>query len=171
MNREAAAVPPGCEGLVTLDHFQGNRTPFTDPLSRGVLSGLTLKHGRAHVFRSILEGVAFGTHLILQTMRANGFAPAEVVIAGGATASPLWVQIHADVAGLPFRLTRCTDAPALGSAILAAVAGGCFADVRRCAQVYALWGCKRCPSLLANPARCRVRWTSSWPHAETHAAH
>jgi sugar (pentulose or hexulose) kinase len=54
--------------------------------SRGVLSGLTLKHGRAHVFRSILEGVAFGTHLILQTMRANGFAPAEV--------RPVWAGVR-----------------------------------------------------------------------------
>eukprot|EP00959_Pyramimonas_sp_CCMP1952_P099546 2081141-Pyramimonas_sp.AAC.1 len=64
-------------------------------------------------------------------MSDNGYAPAEVVIAGGATKSPLWLQIHADVAGLPFRLTRCTDACALGSAVLATVAGGGFPDVRR----------------------------------------
>jgi ribulose kinase len=59
---------------------------------------------------------------------------AQVVIAGGATASPLWVRIHADVAGLPFRLTSVPDAPALGSAVLAAVAAGCHPDVRRCAH-------------------------------------
>jgi ribulose kinase len=58
LNQEAAALPPGAEGLVVLDHFQGNRTPYTDAASRGVISGLTLKHGPAHVFRAIMEGVA-----------------------------------------------------------------------------------------------------------------
>lgn len=46
LNSEAEAVAPGCEGVVCLDHFQGNRTPHTDPLSRGAITGLTLKHGR-----------------------------------------------------------------------------------------------------------------------------
>lgn len=81
----------GCEGLVVLDHFQGNRTPHTDPLSRGVVSGLTLKHGRAHIFRSILEGVCFGTHLILQTMKANGFGPEKV---RRRRRGALWLHVH-----------------------------------------------------------------------------
>ncbi|NNG05744.1 MAG: carbohydrate kinase [Inquilinus sp.] len=129
LNRDAAALPPGAEGLVVLDHFQGNRTPYTDPNSRGVISGLTLKHGPAHIFRAILEGVAFGSELILETMRGTGFEPQEVVVAGGATRSDLWLQIHADVSGLPLSLTRVADAPALGSAILAAVGAGLFDEI------------------------------------------
>ena len=62
-------------------------------------------------------------------MPGAGFAPTELAVAGGATNSPLWLQIHADVSGLPLRLTRVPDAPALGCAILAAVASGAFPDV------------------------------------------
>ena len=129
LNREAAELPPGAEGLVLLDHFQGNRTPYTDPNSRGVISGLSLKHGRGHIFRAAIEGVAYGTELILETMRKTGFEPAEVVICGGATRSDLWLQIHADVSGLPLSLTEVSDAPTLGSAILAAVGAGLFDDI------------------------------------------
>jgi ribulokinase len=129
LNREAAALPPGAEGLVVLDHFQGNRTPYTDAASRGVISGLTLKHGPAHVFRAIMEGVAFGTALIFDTMRANGYVPEEVVICGGTTRSDLWLQIHADVTGQPMIVTEVTDAPILGCAILAAVGASLHRDI------------------------------------------
>lgn len=129
LNAEAAVLPPGSEGLVLLDHFQGNRTPYTDPNSRGVLSGLTLKHGRGHIFRAMIEGIAYGTELILETQRAAGFEPKDVVICGGATRSDLWLQIHADVSGLPLTLTEVADAPALGSAILAAVGAGLYPDI------------------------------------------
>jgi len=129
LDAEAASLPPGAEGLVVLDHFQGNRTPYTDPDSRGIVAGLTLKHGRAHIFRAVLEGIAFGTELIFETMRKAGFAPKDLVICGGATRSDLWLQIHADVCGLPLSLTRVADAPILGSAILAAVGVGLHPDL------------------------------------------
>ena len=129
LNAAALALPPGSEGLCVLDHFQGNRTPYTDPNSRGVISGLTLKHGPAHIFRAMIEGIAFGTELILETMRGAGYRPQEVVICGGATRSDLWLQIHADVSGLPLRLTRVADASALGSAVLAAVGADLFDSV------------------------------------------
>ncbi len=129
LNAEAAALPPGAEGLVVLDHFQGNRTPHTDPDSRGVVSGLSLKHGRAHLFRAVLEGVAFGTELVLEAMRAGGVSPAEITICGGATRSDLWLQIHADVSGIPLVVTRVPDAPCLGCAVLAAVGAGLHPDV------------------------------------------
>jgi len=134
LNAEAAALPPGSEGLVVLEHFQGNRTPYTDPLSRGVLSGLTLKHGRGHIFRAVLEGISFGTELILETMRDNGFRPKDIVVAGGATRSDLWLKIHADVSGLPLILTRVADAPSLGCACLAAVAAGHYGDIAEAAD-------------------------------------
>ncbi|PNH06036.1 Ribulokinase [Tetrabaena socialis] len=129
LDAEAAAVPPGCEGLVALDHFQGNRTPYTDPLSRGALAGLSLKHGRGHVFRAFMESVAAGTALILRTMAAAGYRPDSITLAGGAARSELWLQMHADMSGVPLRLTRCADAPMLGCAILAAVAAGMYDTV------------------------------------------
>jgi ribulose kinase len=129
LDAEASLVPPGAEGLLCQEHFQGNRTPHTDPASRGVLLGLTLRHGRAHIFRAILEGVAFGTRAVLEAMAARGFTPTRIVIAGGAARSSLWLQITADVTGLPLCLTRCGEAPALGAAALAAVCGGAHASV------------------------------------------
>lgn len=134
LNRKAAALPLGAEGLTILDHFQGNRTPFTDANSRGVILGLTLKHGPEHLFRAVMEGVAYGTELILQTMRNVGFEPEHVVIAGGATRSDLFLQIHSDVSGIPIHLTEVADAPALGSAILAAKGAGDFPDIATAAD-------------------------------------
>ena len=130
LNRDAAELPPGSEGLIVQEHFQGNQTPHTDPHSRGAIHGLTLKHGRAHLFRAAIEGVAFGSELILETMRDNGFVPQRIVVAGGATRSDLWLQIHADVSNLPLTLTAMADAPLLGCAILASVGAGLNPDVQ-----------------------------------------
>ena len=135
LNREAKKLPAGSEGLIVQEHFQGNRTPHTDPLSRGVFHGLTLKHQRAHLFRAVIEGVAFGSELILETMRNNGFIPERIVIAGGATRSPLWLQIHADVSDLPLTLTKVSDAPTLGCAILAAAGVGFYENVQSAADM------------------------------------
>ncbi|CAG9464512.1 unnamed protein product [Pedinophyceae sp. YPF-701] len=134
LDAEAAAVDPGSEGLLTLEHWQGNRTPHTDPLSKGAIVGLTLKHGRAHMFRSLMEGVAMGTRLVLDSMSAIGYRPNSITVAGGAARSDLWLQIHADVTGLPLKLPRVSDACALGSAVLAAVGAGLFDSVLEAAN-------------------------------------
>jgi ribulokinase len=129
LNEGAAKLPPGAEGLVVLEHFQGNRTPHTDPDSRGVISGLTLKHGPAHLFRAVIEGVAYGSEDIFATMCQAGYRPLEFVMCGGATRSDLWMQIHADVSGVPIQLTKVPDAPSLGSAVLAAVGSGFYSSI------------------------------------------
>jgi len=128
LNRDASKLPPGSENLIVQEHFQGNRTPHTDPKSRGAFHGLTLKHGREHLFRAAIEGVAFGSELILESMRSNGFFPESIVVSGGATRSELWLQIHSDVSNLPLTLTKNPDAPLLGCAILAAVGAGIYED-------------------------------------------
>jgi len=128
LNEGAAAIPPGAEGLLVLDHFQGNRTPYTDALSRGAITGLTLKHTPAHVFRAIIEGICLGTRLITDSF-GEAFTPKRIVLAGGAANSPLWLQIHADTIGAPIELTEVADAPALGCAILAAHGAGRFSTI------------------------------------------
>jgi ribulokinase len=128
LNDAAAALEPGAEGLLVLDHFQGNRTPYTDAASRGAITGLTLKHTPPHVFRAIIEGICLGTRLIIDSF-GDAFAAKRIVVAGGATNSPLWLQIHADTIGAPLELTQVPDAPALGSAILAAHGAGRFATI------------------------------------------
>lgn len=129
LNELAAQTPIGADGLIVLDYWQGNRTPYVDPEARGIMRGFSLKHTTGHVFRAILEGICYGTEHILRTFRANGYTVQEMVGAGGATRSRLWMQMHADVSNVPITLTEVPDAPALGSAILGAVAAGLFPDV------------------------------------------
>ncbi len=129
MNAKAAELQPGCDGLIVQDHFQGNRTPYTDPLSRGAIVGLTLAHEPHHIFRAIMEGIGFGTRAILDAFQAGGYTSTEITVGGGATASQLWMQIHADTAGLPVRIPASADAPSTGSAVLAAYGAGRFASI------------------------------------------
>lgn len=129
LNRKAAELEPGSDGLIVQDHFQGNRTPYTDPLSRGAIIGLTLAHEPHHIFRAIIEGIGFGTRLILDTMAEAGYRSQEITIGGGAGASPLWLQIHADTSGLPVAVPASRDAPSVGAAVLAAKGAGHFASI------------------------------------------
>jgi ribulokinase len=134
LNELALQVPPGSEGLVVLDYWQGNRTPYVDPEARGIIRGLSLKHTTGHLFRALLEGSAYGSEHIFRTFRDNGYQVEEVVAAGGPTKSALWMQIHADVSNIPITLTQVSDAAALGSAILGAVAAGIFPDMQTAAN-------------------------------------
>lgn len=134
LNELAAPIPPGSEGLIVLDYWQGNRTPYVDPEARGIIRGLSLKHTTGHMFRAIIEGIAYGTEHILRTFRQNGYVVEEMVVAGGPTKSPLWMQIHADVSNVPLTFTAVPDGPALGSAILGAVAAGLYPDVQTAAD-------------------------------------
>lgn len=124
LNRRAAQLPPGSDGLLVQDHFQGNRTPHTDPLSRGAIVGLTLAHERHHLFRAIMEGIGLGTRTILDAFATAGYTGTEITVGGGASASPLWLQIHADTAGVPVVTPASPDAPSNGCAILSAYGAG-----------------------------------------------
>lgn len=129
LNAKAAELSPGCDGLIVQDHFQGNRTPYTDPLSRGAMVGLTLAHEKHHIFRAVMEGIGFGTRAIFDAFKAAGYETGEMTVGGGAAASDLWLQIHADTAGIPVRVPASPDAPSTGSAVLAAHGAGHFATI------------------------------------------
>jgi FGGY-family pentulose kinase len=134
LDAKAAAVSPGCDGLVCLDYWQGNRCPRKDPRARGTLWGLTLSHGPGHVFRSIYEATAFGTRHILEDLSQHGFAVRRLFAGGGGAKSWLWLQIHADVLGQPIYLPRESEACALGSALVAAVHSGHYANFAEAAS-------------------------------------
>ena len=129
LNRKAAGLAPGADGLIVQDHFQGNRTPYTDPLSRGAIVGLTLGHEKHHLFRAIMEGIGFGARAIFDAFKAAGYQTGEITVGGGAAASTLWLQIHADTAGIPVRVAASPDAPSTGAAVLAACGAGHFATI------------------------------------------
>jgi ribulose kinase len=130
----AAQVPIGSEGLVAVDYFQGNRSPHSDPLARGMIWGLSLSHGPGHVFRAIMEGICYGTEHIFRTLREQGYEPKLIAVSGGATRSDLWMQMHADVSNVPISLTREGEGPVLGSAMLAAVGAGIYPELQTAAQ-------------------------------------
>jgi ribulokinase len=129
LDQEAAAVPLGAEGLIVLDYFQGNRTPHTDSAARGAIWGLSLQSSRGHVFRALMEGIAYGMQDILATLAHHDFRVARIIASGGATHSPLFMQIYADVAGQPLYVTREPEASLLGSAVVAAVGAGLYPDL------------------------------------------
>lgn len=134
LNHQARKIKPGSEGLLVLEHWQGNRTPYADPLSRGMIWGLSLKHETPHLFRAIMEGVAYGTELILRTFRESGFMPEKIFACGGATKSKLWMQIHSDVSNIPIYIPKEPEATCLGSAILASVGSSYYDSLQEASE-------------------------------------
>ncbi|MDP9365970.1 MAG: FGGY-family carbohydrate kinase [Chloroflexota bacterium] len=126
---EAAAVPAGAEGLVCLPYFAGERTPINDPDARGVFAGLTLSHTRAHLYRAVLEGTAFGVRHNLETMSAMGAPPRRLVAVGGGAQNRLWLQIVSDACGLPQDVPERTIGASYGDAFLAGLATGLVGDL------------------------------------------
>ncbi len=129
----AEAVAPGADGLTVLDFWQGSRTPIKDPAARGTVWGLTTAHGTGHLLRAVYEGTAYGNRAIIEMLRGMDVPTDRVLACGGGTRSALWLQILADVAGLPLTLTDAPDAVALGSAMCAAVGAGVYPDLRAAA--------------------------------------
>jgi len=121
---EAAQIEPGAGGLILLPYFSGERTPINDPKAKGVIAGLTLAHTRSHLFRAVLEGVAFGIRHNIETFQAMGAPIQRVVAVGGGTKSPVWVQIVSDVAGVAQVIPRVKVGASYGDAFLAGLATG-----------------------------------------------
>jgi xylulokinase len=117
---EAAACPPGSNGLLMLPYFAGERTPIQDPDARGTIVGLTLSHQQGHLYRAALEATAFGVRHNLESMMAAGADVTRVVAVGGGTTGSLWTQIVSDVTGLRQELNRTTIGASYGAAYLAA---------------------------------------------------
>lgn len=125
----AMTVPPGAEGLFFQPYLAGERTPHMDPRARGSFVGLTLRHGRAHLARAVMEGVVFGMRQGLDVMLGLGVDAGRIVASGGATQHPLWLQLQADIFNRPLFRTQTVEAAAVGAALLAGVGVGAYADV------------------------------------------
>jgi xylulokinase len=120
---EAHAVPPGSEGLLALPYLAGERTPVFDPQARGVFAGLTLRHGRGHLFRAAYEGIAFGIRQILERFD-DAHAGRRTVAVGGGLRSPVWAQAVSDVTGRTQMVPEQAIGASYGDALLAAVGAG-----------------------------------------------
>jgi len=140
--KEAETVPPGSEGLQFLPYLTGERTPYPDPLARGAWIGLTIRHGRGHLTRALLEGVAFGLKDSFTLIREAGLGEIRQVRAsGGGTRSALWRQILASVLETELVTVNTTEGAAYGAALLAAVGAGAWSDVpSACAEAVKITG-------------------------------
>lgn len=128
ISREAATAPPGSDGLLFLPYLSGERTPHMDSEARGMFYGLRLSHERKHMLRAIMEGVAYSLRDCLEILREIGVDAPVVIASGGGAASPLWLQIQADILGKPVRVCANGEQACLGSCILAAAAAGAVAS-------------------------------------------
>jgi len=134
LDKLAAQVAPGSDGLTVSPHFSGKLFPETDASLRGVFRGVSLHHTKAHFVRAIMESVAFMLRENIDYMD-RAYGPTQSVISlGGGARSRLWTQIKANVLGRPVELLECSESPSLGSAMLAAVALGTAADITEAAK-------------------------------------
>jgi xylulokinase len=116
----AAALPIGAEGLLTLPYWNAAQTPYWDPLARGAIVGWHGRHTRAHLYRSILEGVGFELRLHLERLEEVTGHPVETIrVVGGGARSPLWVRIITDITQRPIRVCADGELSAAGAALLA----------------------------------------------------
>ncbi len=136
LTRKAATVPPGSDGLIFLPYLSGERTPYPDPYARGCFIGLSLRHKKEHLSRSVLEGVSFGLNDSLQLMKKLGIHPEEVQLSGGGTKSTLWKQMLADIFDAPCTMVNAREGAAYGAALLASVGSGQFEDVETACRTW-----------------------------------
>lgn len=129
LTAQAADAPPGSEGLLFLPYLTGERTPHADPLARGAWVGLSLRHTRAHLVRSILEGATFAMRDSLEIIRELNIPVKEIRLSGGGARSPLWRQMQADIYGNKCVTINASEGPAYGVALLAAAGTGAYNDV------------------------------------------
>ncbi len=134
-DQAASMVPPGSAGLVAVPYWNSVLGPYWDPSASGIVVGWRGIHQLPHLYRAILEGVAFEQHLTtLGVENALGQVVERYIAMGGGAQSDLWRQIIADITNKPVFRAATTDATALGAGILAATAVGCYADVHQAAQ-------------------------------------
>lgn len=123
------ASPPGAHGLIALPYFEGERTPMYDPDAKGVFFGLTLKHTRADLYRSLLESVGFGIRHNIDGMLAAGIGPKHILAVGGGVKNLAWMQTISDIANIEMSIPEQQIGSAYGDAFLAGVGVGLFSGV------------------------------------------
>jgi xylulokinase len=125
----AEQAPLGCEGLFFLPYLTGERHPHPDATARGGWIGLTVRHGKEHLARAVIEGATFAMRDCLQVMRDMGVTAEQIRLSGGGARSAFWRQLQADVYGQKVATINATEGPAYGVALLAMVGVGAYHSV------------------------------------------
>jgi len=113
-------------GLLVLPHFSGSGTPTFDTASKGAILGLTFATTRADLAKAILEGLTYELRLNLDLLKAGGVQIDVLRAIGGGAKSKLWLQLKADITGIPVVTPKITEAAGFGAALLAGVGAGIF---------------------------------------------
>jgi len=129
LTEEAAQVAPGCEGLIFLPYLIGERTPHGDANAKGAFFGLTLRHEKNHMVRSVMEGVTYGMRDSLEIISGLGLDVGQITATGGGARSALWRQMQADIYGAEVVTINIAEGPAFGAAILAGVGAGVYSSI------------------------------------------
>ena len=116
--KTAFTAPAGADGLLCLPYLLGERAPVWDSGARGAYVGIGQQHGSAHFQRALIEGICFGLFSVAEALESVVAPVHEVTVSGGFTASPLWIQLLADIFQKPMLLHQEEDASALGAAML-----------------------------------------------------
>lgn len=134
LEAEAANVPIGSHGLLTVPYWGAVMTPYWDPQARGCFVGLTGSHRLGQMYRSLLEGIALEQALVTGMIEEQtGVRIREFIAIGGGALSDLWCQIIADTSGKTVRRSRTVEASSLGAAVCAAVGAGWFPNAKEAA--------------------------------------
>jgi xylulokinase len=149
LDDEAVVTAPA--QVLCLPYFLGEKSPLHDPDLRGVFAGMHLGHGRADLYRSVLEAIAFGFRHHVDVFTDIGMPPSRVMITNGGSKSTLWKQIHADVLGIEMRPVRGHPGASLGAAVIAAIGVGALDDWSDAARFVALD-----PPVVPDPTRRAV---------------
>lgn len=124
LNEKARHIPPGSAGVIVLPYFLGAKTPLNDTSARGVIFGLSLSHSRYHIYRAVMEAVAYGFRHHFEVLRDLGLPIRRVIASEGGARSPLWRQIAADVLDMPVHYLAENPGSAYGAAIVAGNGAG-----------------------------------------------
>jgi sugar (pentulose or hexulose) kinase len=126
----AFAIPVGAEGLVFLPYLSGERAPIDDERARGVLTGLSLGHGPAHIVRAVLEAGGYALRHVAEPIADAGIRIRRLVVSGASDRLRPIAQMRADTLGVPVDVPTLADTAAVGAAILAATGTGVHHDAR-----------------------------------------
>jgi xylulokinase len=129
LTKEAGKSPAGAQGLFWLPYLMGERTPHLDATARGGWVGLTAKHTRADLIRSVIEGVSYSQRDCLDIIEQLGVYVRSVRVSGGGGKSPFWRQVLADILEKPVVTLETQEGSAYGAALLAMVGTGTYSSV------------------------------------------
>lgn len=136
MDKEAEKIPVGADRLLYLPYLMGERTPHLDPNARGMFFGLSAIHGKSHMLRAVLEGVAYSLRDCVEVFREMSINVNDMMACGGGGTSPLWRQMLADLYACDVKTVASKEGPALGVGILALTGSGVYSSVQEaCANI------------------------------------